>query len=127
MLLVLGTSAILGVGLILALPADLALRVCASLAWGTSCVRDGWVAAASFRCCDRVRLCSDGTIELHESRAGWSRAVLQDGSVVNGTFGWLRCIDEKGRQRPLIVTRRSCQSETWRRFQVLWRHLGEGH
>jgi hypothetical protein len=127
MLLTLCASVPLGAGLILTLPAGAHLRIYVGLAWGACCLHDCWIVASSLRRFDAIRIASDGATELHEPDAGWTGAALQDGSIVTRQFGWLRCIDEKGRKCPLIVTRRSCQSETWRRFQVLWRHLGEGH
>jgi hypothetical protein len=72
----------------------------------------------------RIRMHSDGRIELHDNDGHWQTATIGNGCIVLRKLAWLRLQPTSGARYHELLRRNSLQSEQWRRLQVIWRHLG---
>jgi hypothetical protein len=73
-----------------------------------------------------LRIEQDGNMQLMLTNGCCMPATLSAGSVVLGSFAWLRFTAENG-CRHVELFRRECPGDKdWRRLQVIWRHLGAG-
>jgi hypothetical protein len=77
--------------------------------------------------CQRLRIEQDGNMQVTLSSDCCMPATLSAGSVVLGSFAWLRFTAENGRRHVELIRRKSPGNKDWRRLQVIWRHLGAGH
>lgn len=74
------------------------------------------------RRCSGYRLAAGGELQIWG--AGGARpASLMPGSVVLHEIAWLRIRDEQGRVWGELIRGKHRESEEWRRFQVIFRHL----
>ena len=71
-----------------------------------------------------LRIEAGGYVEVEASCGRRVAATLQAGSFVLQRYAWLRVAPDAGRPYPELLQRDSCESEEWRRFQVIWRHFG---
>ena len=79
------------------------------------------------RHCQRLRIEQDGSMQITVASGCCIPATLSAGSVVLGSFAWLRFTAENGRRHVELIRRESPGNKDWRRLQVIWRHLGAGH
>jgi hypothetical protein len=71
-----------------------------------------------------LRLDSDGEISCRRSPGNWEPLVLLPGSVVTSGWAWLRLSEAHGPDYAELLRGDIRQSHDWRRFQVIWRHIG---
>ena len=115
---------LLGLVVISSMSAGVAVRVPGALAWlGVG----GYQLHRLVRCyqlCRRIRINEDGSAEIATAGGAWRVAELQTGSVVLQRIAWLR-IDAGGRRKFAELFVGNCrENESWRRLQIIWRHLG---
>jgi len=74
--------------------------------------------------CRRIRIDCDGNMEILRHGGDWVAATLASGSVVLPRLVWLRYRDPEGRVYGELLSGRRRQNRAWRRFHVIWKHLG---
>ena len=111
---------------IVTLPAAIPWKTLGAVAWFVVGSRDLWLIASGYKRCARIRLHHEGSIQAFAGDGHCVAAVLCAGSVVTTRFAWLRIEFPQGRRGGLLLRRKACRNEDWRRLQVIWRHLGAG-
>ena len=95
--------------------------------------RGAWFARDAERhLLDRPRFCpmcgegldADGGIRCRRGPGIWERLELLPGSVVTSGWAWLRLGEAGGPDYAELLRGDMRQSHDWRRFQVIWRHIG---
>ncbi len=114
----------LGIVTIVSLPIDGLLRVAGSSIWLTGMGVELIVISSAYKQFGRIRMYSDGRIELRNNDGHWQTATIGNGSIVLRKLAWLRLKPASGGRYHELLRRNSLQSEQWRRLQVIWRHLG---
>ena len=114
----------LGLITIISLPIDGLLRAAGSSVWLTAMGRELIVISSAHKRFGRIRIHSDGQVELHDNDGHWQAATIGNGSIVLPKLAWLRIKPASGGRYNVLLRRNSLQSEQWRRLQVIWRHLG---
>lgn len=71
----------------------------------------------------RIRLYADGSLQLLGPNGNCSAATVGNDSVVLAGLAWLRLDLDGGRWHAELLRGNCRQSEDWRRFQVIWKHL----
>ena len=71
-----------------------------------------------------LRVDADGGIRRRCDTGEWETLELLSGSVVTAGWAWLRLGRANGPNFAELLHGRARQSEDWRRFQVIWRHVG---
>ena len=71
-----------------------------------------------------LRLGADGSLEIEGLDGRRHAATLDSGSFVLQRFAWLRISPSTGTAYGELVRGNARESEEWRRFQVIWRHIG---
>ena len=114
--------ALIGVLVIVLLPVSAAGRALGVAGW--SCW-SGWELLTYWRAYGRwsgIRLFADGKTELLGGGECCAASVLP-GSIVLSEMAWLRIRAENGDTWGELVSGNHRESEEWRRFQVIFRHL----
>jgi len=71
-----------------------------------------------------VRLSARGEVAVLNNDREWLPVTVQTGSVVLRNLAWLRLQAENGDVFVELLRGNARQSKEWRRFQVIWRHIG---
>jgi hypothetical protein len=71
-----------------------------------------------------LRIAADGTLEIEGMDGRRRTASLASGSFAVQRFAWLRISLPSGATYAELVRGTARESEEWRRFQVIWRHIG---
>ena len=71
-----------------------------------------------------LRVDSDGEIRCRRRPGDWELLELLPGSVVTSGWAWLRLGEAEGPVYAELLRGDIRQSHDWRRFQVIWRHIG---
>ena len=124
---VLVSSALLhatGVAVIALLPVPAHWRWLGAALWAVAGLREIHSVACGFRQCRRIRIDSSGATELLREQGEWTAAEIQTGSVVLNRFAWLRLRLADGSRCVELLQGNTRDNEAWRRFQLIWRHLG---
>lgn len=114
----------LGSAVIFLLPVPWLVRIAAAGGWVIVNGRELAAVYDGYRRYRRVRFYSSGDIELQTDAGDWQAAQLVNGSIVLGGIAWLRMQTCDGRRFAELLRGKSRKNEDWRRFQVIWRHLG---
>ena len=99
-------------------------RLFAACLWLWLGVRQVLQIAKGHERCRRIRIDCNGNIEILRRSGDWVAASLASGSVVLPRLVWLRFRDPQGRFYAELLRGRRRQNRAWRRFQVIWKHLG---
>jgi len=113
-----------GLVLILTLNLDTAMRAVSCFVWFAAGRHELARIERGFEFCNAVRLSSDGEIAVLNNDQEWLPATLQTGSIVLRNYAWLRFRAANGDIFVELMRGNARQSEEWRRFQVIWRHIG---
>ena len=116
----------LGVAMLLMTPLPLGWRLAAAALWLASGARELVVLRRGHGRVECLRLLQDGSARVRGPDGCWFAATLAPGSVVLGRYAWLRFEVDGGGKLAELLQRRGRQNESWRRLQVIWRHLGAG-
>ena len=125
--LVAGSGALLGlVGIlvILGLPAEWWIRLALSAAWLAASVREQRVLQRGWAACVALRFSASGEISLLEPDREWHPASLANGGILLRKLGWIRLKDRQGTVFSELLRGDDRASPDWRRLQVIWRHVG---
>ncbi|NCF52222.1 hypothetical protein GWP57_11480 [Gammaproteobacteria bacterium] len=117
-------AALIGIGVIISIPVHWALRLAATGAWIFASVRELVIIYHGHRRYRRIRLYSPGQISLQTTAGDWQAAELISGSIVLPGVAWLRMRTHDGRRHGELLIGKVRGDDAWRRFQVIWRHLG---
>ncbi|MCH8059175.1 MAG: hypothetical protein IIA11_01820 [Proteobacteria bacterium] len=115
---------ILGLVTILTMPAGVMMQLPGCVLWLLISGRELVAIASGYQRIRRIRLYSNGEVELGNYNGDWQSARLANGSVVLDGFAWLRIEASDGRKFVELLRGTSRKNEEWRRLQVIWRHLG---
>jgi hypothetical protein len=66
---------------------------------------------------------ADGTVDILACDGSRKSGVYAAGSIAGRRIAWLRVRGSDGRLVSEIVARKTQESEEWRRFQVICRHV----
>jgi len=99
-------------------------RIAILLAWTCHSIAGWREITAGYMHYRAIRLHGSGRVELLGPDGSAVTATVQPGSVVLARCGWLRLRVADGPDLAELVLARCCENEAWRRFQVIWRHLG---
>jgi len=113
-----------GLVVILTLAVDASLRAAACLVWFCIAWFELRRLQQGFKSCAGIRIDSNGDIWILNSDQEWLPGTLQSGSVLLRRLGWLRLQSHAGQTFLELVRGNARQSQDWRRFQVIWRHIG---
>jgi len=113
-----------GLIVIISLPIDGWLRAAGSSIWLIVMGVELRVISSAHKRFGRIRVHSDGQIELQDNEGHWRAATIANGCVVTQKLAWLRLKPATGARYHELLRRNSLESEQWRRLQVIWRHLG---
>jgi hypothetical protein len=122
-----GTVALLaGLVLLLTLRLPLPWRALAAAAWLAENSRQLLVIANGYKRCRRLRIDQTGAVTLQDPDGCWFPATFRPGSVVLADVAWLRFKGDDGQQFAELISAKNAGNESWRRLQVIWRHIGAG-
>ena len=125
--IVLASGALLtvaGILVITTLPVAPSWRWLAAGAWCLGGLREVLLIAGGYRRYGRIRIDSAGAIRLQGPGGDWTVAELRAGSVVLQRLAWLRFRLPDGSGCGELLRGDTFEDEHWRRFQLVWRHLG---
>jgi hypothetical protein len=71
-----------------------------------------------------LRIDAEGRVEWWDDDAGRRELGLRPGSVVLSRLAWLRLSAGDGLRYAELLRGDARESDDWRRFQVIWRHVG---
>ena len=114
--------ALLGAILIAWLPASMAGRALGLIAWFFWSGRELLTYWKVYGRWSGLRVAADGTIEV-QGGGGHAAARVLPGSLVLAELAWLRIRADNGDQWGELIAGNHRESEEWRRFQVIFRHL----
>jgi hypothetical protein len=116
--------ALLGLITVLTMSIAPAIRWSAAVLWLAFCSRELVRLGRAYRNYEAIRLYADGRVEIRATDRVWYAAELMDGSTVLERLAWLRIRVEDGPNFGELL-RGDCRGkDSWRRLQVVWRHLG---
>jgi hypothetical protein len=120
-----GVIASLG-GLFAVTTIDISLlnKVAVALTW---CLLSAWhllLIARRYKACSRLELDASGELRVFGTNDRCRTATIETGSVVLDYVAWLRFRTGDGTRHAELLGRNSAGTHEWRRFQVIWRHLG---
>ena len=70
------------------------------------------------------RIDAGGSVERRSYDGTWQVHSLRPGGVVLARLAWLRLVTPDGLRYAELVRGDARESNDWRRFQVIWRHVG---
>lgn len=116
-------AGIAGVALIANLPATTTTRALLAVLWLILSGSETVHIAGAYRRCSTLRLNNAGGLRVLQADGCWTDARLLPDSVVLAQQAWLRVGLADGLEYLEWVRGDGRQSQQWRRFQVIWRHL----
>ena len=116
--------AALGVLLAVHVEVGTSARAVLALVWLCTVGRELWCLLRAFKRVGKLRLYPGGRVEIQRRDGGAQAARLAAGSIVLPGLAWLRVRTGDGLRFAELLQGNSRESEEWRRFQVIWRHIG---
>ena len=113
-----------GVVMISMLDLSKILKVVGGLAWAGISAHRLWQYARAYALNGKLRIRADESLEIEGPDGQRHRARLCSGSFATRRFAWLRVAPANAAAYGELLRGDSRQSEEWRRFQVIWRHIG---
>ena len=114
--------ALLGAAMIAWLPTSVTSRALGSIGWFFWSGRELLTYWRVYGRWSGLRVAADGTIDVQGGGRHVAARVLP-GSVVLANVAWLRIQADNGDQWGELMAGNHRESEEWRRFQVIFRHL----
>ena len=125
--IVLASGALLtGVGILVisTLPVAPYWRWLGAGSWCFIGLRGVLAIASGYKRYRRIRIDSAGSVDLQDPGGDWMAVEIQAGSVVLQSVAWLRFRLPDGSGCGELLRGDTREDEQWRRFQLVWRHLG---
>ena len=114
----------IGLALIMQLPVAAGYKSLIAVCWSAICAYE-WISnRLAYARCGILRIDAEGRIERSNSQGAWQVHRLRSGSVVLPRLAWLRLSAGDGLRYAELLRGDICESDDWRRFQVIWRHVG---
>lgn len=113
-----------GILLTAALPLAGGLRVLLAIGWCGYSARELIATWRAYSNSGELRIEADGRLLCRDRDGAWQPAQLHAGSIVGARYAWLRIAVGQGPRYAELVRGDARKSEDWRRFQVIWRHIG---
>ena len=115
-----------GIGLVLTLqlPVAAGYKALIAVCWLAICAYEWFSNRLAYAHCDILRIDAEGRIERCSSHGTWQAHRLRPGSVVLPRLAWLRLSAADGLRYAELLCGDVRESDEWRRFQVIWRHVG---
>ena len=115
---------ILGLILTLQLPVATGYKSLIAMCWLAICAFE-WVSnRLAYARSGILRIDAEGRVERLSSGGAWQTHRLRSGSVVLPRLACLRLSSADGLRYVELLRGGICESDDWRRFQVIWRHVG---
>ena len=114
---------LLGSGCLLLLPAGIVAQAAAIMAWLLVSLRELVGLRRVYRGCSGYRVFDNGEIEVFGDTGARRFGRVLPGTVVMPGWAWLRLQTADGRTWGELVAGKTRESQQWRRFQVIFRHL----
>ena len=125
--LVLGSGVLLlagGVAMVSLIDGPTAWKVAGGVIWSGISVYRLWQLGHAYAENGILRVGADGSLEVEGLDGRWHAATLGGGSFALQRFAWLRISPSNGTAYAELLRGSARESEEWRRFQVIWRHIG---
>lgn len=124
--MIISALALTALGLLVVATMDIValLRWLLAIGWLAGSLAELCVIAESYKQYRRIRIDCDGALQVLSRTGLWQPAELGNGSLVLGRIAWLRFRLRNGRRCAELLTGDPHEHQSWRRFQVIWRHLG---
>jgi hypothetical protein len=125
--LVLGSGLLLGaagIPLIATLGIAATGRALLAAAWLTVFARQWLSFRRAYARNGMLRVDADGQVRCRRGAGGWEPLEILPGSIVTAGWAWLRLGRADAAGYAELLRGKARQSEDWRRFQVIWRHVG---
>ena len=120
-----GTSfAALGLVMLALIDANSFPRAILGLAWLVHTGRALWCTVIAYTRNGILRVSAGGETAVRTGSDAWEPAQLCSGSIVLPQLAWLRITAANGTRYAELLHGCRRKSEDWRRFQVIWRHIG---
>ncbi len=120
--------ALAGIPLIITLPVALSVRVAAVGAWLALAIAETIRGRRGWNTCHALRFFPDGAVAVLLPGPRWQPARLVSGGILLRKTGWIRLevTLPNGRKQVIgeLLRGDSRKSDDWRRFHVIWRHIG---
>ena len=119
-----GLASIGGVLAIATMEIFLSVKIALAMTW---CLLSAWnllLIARRYKSCCRLQLDASGELRVFAADDCCRTATIEPGSVVLQRIAWLRFRTGEGKRHVELLGRESAGTHEWRRFQVIWRHLG---
>ena len=114
----------IGLVLILQLPVATGYKSLIAVCWSAICAYE-WISNSfAYARSGILRIDAEGRIERRSSSGSWQMHKLRSGSVVLPRLACLRLSAADGLRYVELFRGDICESDDWRRFQVIWRHVG---
>lgn len=79
---------------------------------------------AAYGSCRRIRVDSDGSLWIEAADGSLRAGRIGSGSIVLARIAWLRVVTDDRFVAGELLRGNGRECDAWRRFQVIWRHLG---
>jgi hypothetical protein len=106
------------------LPVSWPTKLIAVLGWVLFSGRELLHIAWGNKACSRLQIDASGNVQIFDSAGACRPARVDSGSVVLRRIAWLRLQTPEGRRHGELLRPESARIHEWRRFRVIWRHLG---
>jgi hypothetical protein len=103
---------------------EIPARAMLALCWSAVILRQWLSYRRSYARNGILRIEPGGSIRCRQCDGSWQSLEILPGSVVTSRWAWLRLRAGRGPDYAELLRGESRQSEEWRRFQVIWRHVG---
>ena len=114
----------IGALLIVSLPVAPAMRLLLLVIWLAGHGREMRGLLRAYGCYRGIELNEHGELALLDREGERRAGQLLPGSLVLRRFAWIRVRDAGGRVFAEPLRGRCRETRTWRRLQVIWRHVG---
>lgn len=115
---------IVGLLLISRLPVAAAYQSAIAVIWLGICTYEWLSLRRAYARSGILRIDAEGRIECRNGDGAWRAHGLRSGSIVLARFAWLRLAAADGLRYAELLCGDARESDDWRRFQVIWRHVG---
>ena len=112
-----------GVVTLAVLPVELPIKLAAIIVWFLWVGRELASLWRVYGRCFGYRVWPDGAIEVFGGTGTGRRGRVAPGTLITRRWAWLRVTGEDGIAWGELVAGDVRESEQWRRFQVIFRHL----
>ncbi len=106
------------------LPVLPAAKLIAAVLWSALGARELTHIAKGNKTCSRIEIDATGTVQVFGPNGCCRTATIDSGSIVLRRVAWLRLRGPAGERHAELLGPGASRSHDWRRFQVIWRHLG---